>query len=130
MKFLLDTNWIISFLNGRHAAVDLVKQLLDQGLALSVISYGETYEGLLTSPSFQRTVLALDELASLTDVIRTDLTIAVQYAHLRSNLRSLGQLIPDNDLWIAAAALAHDLTLVTRDRHFERVPGLKLNQVR
>jgi len=32
--------------------------------------------------------------------------------------------IPDNDLWIAAMALQHDLLLITRDQHFERVPQL------
>jgi predicted nucleic acid-binding protein len=37
-------------------------------------------------------------------------------------------MIGDNDTWIAASALAHDLILVSRDRHFERVTGLKLYQ--
>ena len=43
-------------------------------------------------------------------------------------LRRQGQLIPDLDLLIAATALAHDLTLVTRNRHhFERIPDLRLH---
>jgi len=68
----------------------------------------------------------LDRLTSLTGVREIDLITALRYATIRSDLRSKGQLIPDNDLWIAATALAHDLTLATGDRHFERVPGLKL----
>lgn len=128
MRFLLDTNWIISFLNGRQEAIDLIANLTDQGFGFSVISYGETYEGLVNSPAFDQNVRPLDDLASLADVLRADITTAVHYARVRSDLRSKGQLIPDNDLWIAATALAHDLTLVTRDWHFERVPGLKLYQ--
>jgi len=126
MNYLLDTNWIISFLKGRPDAVGLVTELLDHGLAMSVVSYGETCEGLLTEVLQRRE--PLDQLASLTDVLQVDLTIALRYATVRSYLRSRGKLIPDNDLWIAATALAHDLTLVTRDGHFERVPGLKLYQ--
>ncbi len=39
-------------------------------------------------------------------------------------LKRAGTPVPDNDLWIAALALEHDLTLITRDRHFERIPQL------
>jgi tRNA(fMet)-specific endonuclease VapC len=34
--------------------------------------------------------------------------------------------VPENDIWIAALALQHDLTLATRDIHFEAVEGLKI----
>jgi tRNA(fMet)-specific endonuclease VapC len=125
-EVLLDTNWIINFLKGRQDATDLVAGLLDRGLVLSVVSYGETYEGIVNSPDFNERVQALDDLALLTGVLSTDIEIAIRYARTRSELRATGQLIPDNDLWIAATALAHNLELVTRDRHFERVPGLKL----
>ncbi|MBX3424918.1 MAG: PIN domain-containing protein [Pirellulales bacterium] len=37
-----------------------------------------------------------------------------------------GTPIPTNDVWIAAQALQHNLTLDTRDEHFRKVPGLKL----
>ena len=46
---------------------------------------------------------------------------------MRAFLRRQGQLIPDLDLLIAATALAHDLTLVTRNRrHFSRILSLRL----
>ena len=126
MRFLLDTNWIITFLKGRQDAIDLVADLTDQGFGFSVVSYGEAYEGLVGSLDFDQRIQALDQLASLADLLNADVDIAVRYATVRSDLRQKSQLIPDNDLWIAATALAHDLELVTRDRHFERVPGLKL----
>jgi tRNA(fMet)-specific endonuclease VapC len=59
-------------------------------------------------------------------------TVAVLYlaGRPRSNTRVCAQLkragtpIPDNDLWIAALVLEHNLLLITRDRHFERIPQL------
>jgi len=41
---------------------------------------------------------------------------------LLQKLPAVGTPIPDNDLWIAAMSLEHDLALVTRDRHFDRIP--------
>ena len=52
---------------------------------------------------------------------------AHQYAVTTRKLRQNGQVIGTNDLWIAAASLAHGLPLVTNNTaHFSRVPGLAL----
>jgi predicted nucleic acid-binding protein len=51
--------------------------------------------------------------------------IAERFAALRVDLRSRGQLIPDHDMWIAATAIMHDLVLLTRDQHFDRIEALK-----
>lgn len=54
-----------------------------------------------------------------------------RFAGIRGDLRRRGQLIPDLDLLIAATALHHDLTLLTRNvRHFDRIPELRLYQRR
>ena len=51
------------------------------------------------------------------------------FARTRADLRSRGMRIPDLDLLIAATAIEHGLTLLTRNRrHFDRVPGLRLYQ--
>ena len=47
-----------------------------------------------------------------------------QYGQLKRELERQGTPLNENDLWIAATALAHDAVLVTRDQHFARVPGL------
>jgi predicted nucleic acid-binding protein len=49
---------------------------------------------------------------------------AEHYARLFVQLKRAGTPVPDNDLWIAALVLEHDLLLITRDRHFERIPQL------
>lgn len=48
------------------------------------------------------------------------------YARLFVQLKRAGTPIPDNDLWIAALAIENDLALITRDRHFEKLPQLRL----
>jgi len=46
------------------------------------------------------------------------------YATIFVQLKRAGTPVPDYDLWIAALALEHDLTLITRERHFERIAQL------
>ena len=46
------------------------------------------------------------------------------YAELKKELRSGGYRIPDNDVWIAAAALEHEAVLLTKDRHFSYIERL------
>jgi Predicted nucleic acid-binding protein, contains PIN domain len=61
------------------------------------------------------------------DVVPMDRTTACCYASITRHLRDRGELIGANDLWIAAAALAHGLPLVSNNRtHFDRVPGLSV----
>jgi len=126
MTYLLDADWIISFLNGRAEAVELVGRLADQGIAVSVIAYGEVYEGLLSNSSTAERRAQLDEFMATVDLIAPNVDVARRYAQTRLQLRSQGLLIPDNDMWIAATAQAYDLTLVSRDEHFRRVPDLGL----
>jgi tRNA(fMet)-specific endonuclease VapC len=113
-------------MNGRANAVELVDKLADSGMALSTFTWGEIYERLMGSPVTAAHVRQFDEFTDTVDVIAPDVEIARQYAGIRFHLRPQGLLIPDNDLWIASTALAHNLTLVCRDNHFSRIPNLKL----
>ena len=49
---------------------------------------------------------------------------AEYYSRLFVQLKRAGTPIPDNDLWIAALILEHNLLLITRDQHFEQIPQL------
>jgi predicted nucleic acid-binding protein len=57
-------------------------------------------------------------------VLLPDRETAEQYARLFVQLKRAGTPVPDNDLWIAALALQHDVLLITRDKHFEKIPQL------
>ncbi|MDQ3815781.1 MAG: PIN domain-containing protein [Armatimonadota bacterium] len=62
--------------------------------------------------------------AALTAVLESTPDIALQYGALYSHLGAAGQMIPTNDVWIAATAMVHNATVVTTDPHFHRVSGL------
>lgn len=126
MKYLVDTDWVISFLNGRPEAIGLFDRLASDGIAVSVVAWGEVYEGVIGSPDRRR---EFDEFSTRIDVLLVNIAVARRYAETRFYLRASGSLIPDNDLWIAATALAHDLAVVSQDEHFRRVPGLRIYQL-
>jgi tRNA(fMet)-specific endonuclease VapC len=44
-------------------------------------------------------------------------------------LRSLGKPIPENDIWIAAIAKEYDLILITRDKHFNHIKSITIQQL-
>jgi predicted nucleic acid-binding protein len=58
-------------------------------------------------------------------VLGGDEPTAERYAQIRGELKRIGRPIPSNDLWIAALARQHALPLLSRDQHFDAVPGLK-----
>jgi predicted nucleic acid-binding protein len=78
------------------------------------------------SRQVQNEVLLANLLARVTvDILYAGRETAEQYARLFVQLKRAGTPVPDNDLWIAALALEHDLALITRDRHFDKIPQLR-----
>jgi tRNA(fMet)-specific endonuclease VapC len=49
----------------------------------------------------------------------------MSYAAVRMELKKAGTPIPSNDVWIAALCRQHSLPIVSRNRHFDAVPGLR-----
>jgi tRNA(fMet)-specific endonuclease VapC len=127
MKYLIDSDWLIDVLIGVPSTVAAIDRLSDQDLGVSIVSHGEIFEGAYGAPN-PRDELAhfrafLDRFAT---VPLTDPVMEV-FARIRSQLRQRRELIPDLDLLIAATAIHHDLTLLTRNmRHFSRISELKL----
>ena len=129
MTYLVDSDWLADFLKGRALAVRLLSDLMPDGLAISLVTYAEMYEGIYhgrDAASHERGFLAF--LRSVT-ILPLNRSLLKRFARLRGDLRHQGQLIGDFDLLIAATALQHDLTLITRNvRHFQRIPGLNIYQ--
>lgn len=128
MSYLIDTDWMADHLAGRPAATQLLESLLPDGIAISLITYGEVYEGIIWSLRYpERLESAFLEFLRWCKVLPLDEEIMRRYAGIRGDLRRRGQLIGDNDTLIAATALHLDLTLVTRNLdHFQRVSDLQI----
>ena len=129
MSYLVDTDRVAEWLLGRQEAVELLRALQPAGLAISLITYGEIYEGIYFGRDPARHELGFRQFLRLVAVLPLNRRIMQRFARLRGELRRAGQPIGDPDLLIAATALQHDLTLLTRNlRHFQRIAALKLYQ--
>ena len=95
-------------------------------LALPVTVLGEYRYWLHGSKKKARLEEWLDELLGEIRVLETTARTTAVYAQVRHQLRAAGTPIPENDVWIAAAAIEHDLPLASRDKHFKVVKGLKV----
>jgi len=94
---------------------------------LSVITYGELLYGAAKSQQRLIALERLQELISLLPALALPETAGEVYGRIRAELESKGEVIGNNDLWIASHAVAAGLTLVTNnEREFRRVRGLKV----
>jgi predicted nucleic acid-binding protein len=94
-------------------------------MAIPVIVLGEYRYGI--AQSRHRTTYENWLASLLRDCAVLDINepTTQQYAEITLELRRKGKPIPTNDLWIAALCRQHSLPLLSRDRHFDQVPGLK-----
>ena len=123
-KVLADTNVLIALFAGDPEIMDRLQKQQEVFLCVPVL--GELRYGALASIRVEQNLARLDDLARGLLVLDCDRGTAASYAVVKSRLRGKGIPIPENDVWIAALAQQHELTLVTRDSHFEAVEGLSL----
>ncbi len=128
MKYLVDTDRVVDWLKGRADARRLLATLGNEGWAISLITYGEVYDGIYYGANPQRHEQDFRELLRSVPVLPLNRPIMRRFARIRGQLRRQGRIIGDPDILIGATALHHDLSLVTRNiSHFERIPGLRLH---
>jgi len=127
MKYLVDTDWIIDHLKGIEKVREKLKEFRQYGgIAVSIISLAELYEGIYSSKDPIKDQRLLENLLTQFSVLAIDREICKVFGRERTKLRKKKQLIGDMDLLIASTALHHNLTILTNNlKHFERVEGLK-----
>lgn len=125
-RFLLDTTIIIDLFGGDED----VKNGLAKAEEIFVpsIAVGELLYGVRLSARADENRAKVEAFAAANTILGCDLQTAERYAEIKAGLRAKGRPIPENDIWIAAVARQHGLTLAARDEHFETVSGLEIVQ--
>ena len=127
MKYLIDTDWVIDHFNNVEKITRKLEELLPQGLALSIISVGELYEGVYYSKAPSKNEKALKDFLKAVAVLEINDGICKIFGKERGLLRRKREIISDFDLLIASTCIYYNLTLLTNNlRHFERIESLKI----
>ena len=120
---LLDTNAISAWAKDD---ADLLRALRpDRTWYLSAIALGEYRYGLLKSTRRTELEAWLESIENACVVLAADATTARHYATLRRALDAVPGEVPYHDIWIGALALQHNVEVVSRDAHFDAMPGVR-----
>lgn len=120
---ILDTNAISALFDADPALGAILES--SERHELPAIVIGEYRFGLIRSTKRRSLEGLLAELIAEMRVLSVDAETAKAYSTIRDELRRAGRPIPENDIWIAALARQYGLALVSRDGHFDDVPGLR-----
>ncbi len=129
MPYLLDSDWLVDYLNREPTTVQRVRELAPNGLGMSIVSYIEICEGAHGPMGSAVAASLLRGLRDEIPVLPLSLSVAERCTSLRASLRQQGKRVNQRafDLVIAATALEHKLVLATRNVHdFEDIPDLLL----
>ena len=125
-RILVDTSAYSWALRGLQEVVQPIRKA--EFIALTPVVIGELLAGFIRGNQEQAN---REKLASFTNSARVSILPVTEetgerYASLLSALSEQGSKIPTNDIWIAASAMEHGLTLLTTDQHFKKCPLLRL----
>lgn len=128
MSYLLDTDMFSAIaLERSPSATRRLHEIAEGEIAISVVTLAEIRSGIAWKPLHARALAKIEAALRLVRTLPLGLDVAPRYATIRAHLQRKGTPIGPNDLWLAAHALAEDLTLVTgNQREFKRVPTLRV----
>lgn len=129
MPYLIDTPWVIDHLAGLPEATELLSQLAEEGIAISIITYMEAFQGTEREPDPRLAQAKLDSFVQAAPIVPFSREVARRCARLRETLKKQKRSVRSRalDLLIAATALEYDLTLVTQNiADYADIPGLSL----
>lgn len=103
---LVDSDLVANFLKGRQGVVSFMTPLSAAGLAISIVTYAEVYEGVFYGRARRHYERVFTKFVRGVDVLPITRTVAKRYAVLSGQLRTAGQLLDQPDLFIASTALS------------------------
>ena len=121
-SYLLDTNIIIA-LFGRDPDIEFQLGRADVVFVPAIV-LGELFYGSYKSTRVEENLGRIEAFAAQSAIMNCDTDTARHYGRLKDSLRRKGKPLPENDIWIAALAVQHEMKLVSRDAHFTEVDEL------
>jgi tRNA(fMet)-specific endonuclease VapC len=127
VSYLLDTNIASYVIKGNFPQVRLrLLKVHMSEIGISVVTEAELRFGVARLPQAAKLGIAVEEFLLRVEVLPWGSEAAQHYARIRALLEREGDPLGNLDLLIAAQALAMDVILVTNDRVFRRVKGLRI----
>ena len=133
MRYLWDADAVIDHLTGQLGARALHRTSAREGLAVSIITYIELFEGASRSPDPREALRSLRAFLHRVTILPVSRRVAEETARLRAELRARNRPIQHRayDLIVAATALVHGLTIVTSNtRDYSDIPRVTLLNTR
>ena len=128
--YLVDTDWAIDYLNGQDRTRKRLEEIEESGLAFSIISLAEVYEGIYYSKDPEGNEKALLDFLQDVTLINIDEEICRLCGKERGRLRAVGKMTSDFDLLVGITARRYGLTLLTNNRrHFQNIDGLQVESL-
>jgi predicted nucleic acid-binding protein len=126
MVGLIDTSVFV----GVEASRLEVQALPDQ-IAVSVVTLAELRLGVLLASdvSARQRRLSTLQFASSLEPVPIDFEVAAEWARVTAELRQGQRRAPINDVWIAATAIRHSMTVITRDSDYDPISDLQVVKV-
>lgn len=125
---VLDTAFIVDLLRGRQKAQEMLSRLEDgnESVCTTSINVLELYRGVFLSKKIDENLRILNAMLDQLLVLDLNEDAYEIFGALSAWLRSSGRPVGDLDEAIAAIALAYGAGVVSRDRHFLLLPGLRV----
>lgn len=123
-RILLDTNVVIGILRGDERLKAIIEG--PHELFLPSIALGELYYGAFNSSFPEKHLAQIGKLLRNIEVVGVDAAVARVFGSIKRDLKLAGTPIPENDIWIAAIAMAGKYQVASDDAHFRRVPSISM----
>lgn len=125
-RILLDTNAYVRFLSGDQNVLNVLART--DIVYMSIFVLGELYAGFKGGKKELENKNLLEKFLRkpTINILNASIETAEVFGEMKNALKVAGTPLPINDVWIAAHSLENGAVLVTYDRHFKKIAGLRL----
>ena len=128
-RILIDTNIYAAFKRNVPIAVEVLRRV--EYIGINTIVLGEILGGFKGGNKEAENKKELNQFldSQRVYILEIDEETAEFYAKIYWDLKKKGNPVPTNDIWVAASAMRHGLSLFTYDEHFNNINGLILQNI-